>query len=256
MSLSFSDAGIDHLKKWEGVELEAYQDTGNVWTIGVGHTRGVTEGMVISEDKAESLLRQDIGWAEAVVDRYVKVPLTQPQYDTLVSFAFNIGERQFKTSTLLRKLNAGNYDAVPNQLLRWVYDEGEYIQGLKNRRVAEAALWSEAPIEVKEPARPEKRPGKIRPDKGPKVRDIAKEERGIQAIIMAIVGAIAAAFQWVMDWLSVGGAVITDVNQTLGPWNALLKVIGANGMGLAIGVIVVGAVIGLVKMIRDKQQGA
>ncbi len=63
MSLSFSDAGVDHLKKWEGVELEAYQDTGGVWTIGVGHTRGVTAGMTITEEQAEAFLRQDIGWA-------------------------------------------------------------------------------------------------------------------------------------------------------------------------------------------------
>jgi len=256
MSLSFSDAGVDHLKKWEGVELEAYQDTGGVWTIGVGHTRGVTEGMTITEDQAEAFLRQDIGWAEAVVDRYVKVPLTQSQYDILVSFAFNVGEGQFRTSTLLRKLNAGNYDAVPRQLLRWTYDNGEYIQGLKNRRIAEAAMWNEAPVEMPVTAKPERRPGKVEPDKGPKARDVVKEDTGIQAVLMAIAGAIATAFQYLMDWLATGGDVIRDVHRQIGPWQSMLDVIGANGVALTITVTAIAAIVGVVKLVRDKKEGA
>lgn len=256
MSLSFSDAGIEHLKKWEGVELQAYQDTGDVWTIGVGHTSGVTEGMTITEDQADSLLREDIGWAKSVVNRYVKVPITQSQYDTLVSFAFNVGEDQFRTSTLLRKLNAGDYDAVPRQLLRWVYDNGEYIQGLKNRRIAEAAMWNETPVEMPETAKPERRPGRVEPDKGPKVKDVVKEDGGIQAVLMAIAGAIMAAFQSVMEWLSVGGDMIREANRNLGPWNSLLDVLGANGVALALGVTIVAGVAAVAKLVRDRKEGA
>lgn len=143
------------LKQWEGKigtkgkpALVAYLDTGGVWTIGWGHTKTARQGMVISEDQAEALLKSDLTEFETLVEKHVTVPLTDNQFGALVLFAFNIGpgsEKRnisgFTTSTLLRMLNQGGYEQVPTQLLRWVKDNGKVVQGLINRRNAEIELW-------------------------------------------------------------------------------------------------------------------
>lgn len=136
-----SERGLDHIKRWEGLRLRAYQDTGDVWTIGYGHTKTAKPGMTITEPEAERLLMQDVGWAQEAVSELVDVPLSQHQYDAMVDFMFNIGEEQFGESTLLKRLDASDYDAVPDELRRWVYDNGKYIKGLANRREATIALW-------------------------------------------------------------------------------------------------------------------
>jgi lysozyme len=140
-----SDNGIAHIKRWEGFKTRAYLDTGSVWTIGYGHTgkKYAFPNNEITEEKAEELLRQDINWAEDAVNDLVKVVLTQNQFDTLVSFVFNIGKTQFSKSTLLKKLNRGQYDEVPSELAKWKYDNGKVITGLVNRRAAEGGLWSQ-----------------------------------------------------------------------------------------------------------------
>ena len=96
-------------------------------------------GMTCTETQADEWLSADLGRVERQVSTLVKVPLTQVQLDVLVSFEFNTGG--LANSTLLRKLNAGDYGAVPIELLRWVHDGGEVVAGLVNRRKAEAALW-------------------------------------------------------------------------------------------------------------------
>ena len=142
--LKTSQAGIDHIKKFEGVRLRAYIPVkGDVPTIGYGHTLGVRLGDVISEDKAEQYLVQDLEWAEAVVIKYVTVDLQQNQFDALVSFIFNVGESQFSRSTLLRELNKRRYKNIPSQLNRWVYSGGIRYNGLVLRRKAEGDLFSE-----------------------------------------------------------------------------------------------------------------
>ena len=117
---------LELIKRWEGLRLEAYLDTGGVWTIGYGHTsdsvQKVYKGLKITEKRAEELLIHDLKEAEAAVDRLVTVPLNENQRGTLVSFVFNIGETQFAKSTLLKKLNKGEYESVPAQLRRWVHD--------------------------------------------------------------------------------------------------------------------------------------
>lgn len=145
-----NEATIEHLKRWEGLRLEAYPDpgsrNGHPWTIGYGHTSDskmkVTPGLRITEKEADELLAWDAGEAASAVDRLVAVPLTDNQRGALVSFVLNIGEDEFRGSTLLRKLNAGEYDAVPAQLARWIYNDGKKMDGLVNRRAAEAGLWS------------------------------------------------------------------------------------------------------------------
>lgn len=150
---------VDKLKQWEGVKLLAYLDSVGVWTIGYGHTGSdVRPGLRITQERAEELLRQDLGKFEAAVDRAVKVQLTDNQFGTLVSFAFIVGVGAFQKSTLLRRLNAGDYNAVPAELMKWtkgtINRKKVTIPGLVNRRSAEAGLWatgayvSSAPVQA------------------------------------------------------------------------------------------------------------
>lgn len=137
-----NDATLALIKQWEGLRLSAYQDVAGVWTIGYGHTGGVRIAQRITEAEAERLLRVDLDRFEAAVDRHVTVPLNDNQFGALVSFAFNVGERAFASSTLLRKLNAGDHAAVPTELAKWNRAGGRVVAGLVNRRAAEAGLWA------------------------------------------------------------------------------------------------------------------
>lgn len=138
---------IELLKQWEGDELTPYRDTGGVWTEGVGHTGpDVRPGHSITEAQSMALLAHDLLGAEASVEHAVKVHLNDNQYGALVDFVFNLGGGAFRSSTLLRVLNAGHYDQVPHELGRYVngHVNGHLmrIQGLVNRRNKEIALWN------------------------------------------------------------------------------------------------------------------
>lgn len=144
MTRTINKAGLDLIKNFEGLRLNAYQDTGGVWTIGYGHTSGVRPGDTCTAEHAEAWLMLDVGRAEHDVDRNAKVSLSDNQFGALVSFAFNIGGSRFAQSSLLRHLNNGEYDSVPTYLNAWVFDNGKVQPGLVARRQAEAALWSRA----------------------------------------------------------------------------------------------------------------
>ncbi|MBY0421805.1 MAG: lysozyme, partial [Parvularculaceae bacterium] len=104
-----SDTGIALIKRFEGLELKAYQDVAGIWTIGYGHTGDdVKAGMKISEREAEELLRKDVKRFEDGVLRLVTVSLNQNEFDALVSFTFNVGAEAFRKSTARRRLNAGD----------------------------------------------------------------------------------------------------------------------------------------------------
>ncbi|MFC4728142.1 glycoside hydrolase family protein [Coralloluteibacterium thermophilus] len=151
--MSISDAGIDLIKGFEGLRLTSYQDSAGVWTIGYGHTGPeVGPGQTITQAQAEALLRQDVGWAENAVRNNVQVPLGQGQFDALVSFTFNVGAGAFGGSTLLQKLNAGDYAGAQNEFGRWIHAGGQVLPGLVNRRAAEAELFgNQAPGDVGTP---------------------------------------------------------------------------------------------------------
>lgn len=145
MTRRINAAGLSHIMQWEGKRLVAYQDMAGIWTIGYGHTTAagiprVREGMRISDKEAEDILKKDLIKFEDRVSRLVKVPLTDNQFAVLVSFDFNTGA--LHKSTLLKKLNEGDYDAVPAELMKWVNAGGKRVQGLVNRRAAEAGLWA------------------------------------------------------------------------------------------------------------------
>lgn len=137
-----SSAGIALIKRFEGCELKAYQDSVSVWTIGVGHTGGVEPGQVITEEEADAFLREDLQDAENCVNASVLVPLSQSKFDALVSLVFNIGCGNFQKSTLLRELNAGaGMMLVADQFKRWNKAGGVVLNGLTKRRAAEAEMF-------------------------------------------------------------------------------------------------------------------
>lgn len=141
-----SDKGIALIKQFEGCKLTAYQDSVGVWTIGYGWTqpvdgKSIRAGMTIKQETAERLLKTGLVSYESDVSRLVKVGLTQGQFDALVSFTYNLGARSLSTSTLLRKLNAGDYVGAADEFIRWNKAGGKVLNGLTRRREAERALF-------------------------------------------------------------------------------------------------------------------
>lgn len=144
--MRISDKGISLIKQFEGLRLTSYQDSVGVWTIGYGWTQPVDgkpirPGMTIKEETAERLLRTGLVGYESDVSKLVKVKLTQGQFDALVSFAYNLGARALSTSTLLQKLNSGDYAGAADEFPRWNKAGGKVLLGLTRRREAERALF-------------------------------------------------------------------------------------------------------------------
>jgi lysozyme len=133
--------GLDFIKRWEGCRTNAYKCPAGVWTIGYGHTKDVKPGMMISHGQADELLLEDLKGFEDVVRQSVTVALNQNQFDALVSFTFNVGKGAFKSSTLLRLLNSGNYQAASAQFGKWTYAGKQVLPGLVARREAEYQLF-------------------------------------------------------------------------------------------------------------------
>ncbi|WP_434656946.1 lysozyme [Chromobacterium violaceum] len=135
-------AGISLIKQFEGVRLAAYQDMVGVWTIGYGHTGpDVKAGMTITQQQADQLLAADLEKFETGVRKAVIVPLNANQFSALVSFSYNLGLGNLRSSTLLRMLNKGDYDGAAAQFPRWNRAGGQAVPGLTRRRKAEQALF-------------------------------------------------------------------------------------------------------------------
>lgn len=135
-------AGLRLIKKFEGLRLKAYICPAGVLTIGYGSTGAhVKPEMVITAAEAEALLIKDLARFENAINRLVKVPLNQNQFDALASFIFNIGIGAFEKSTLLRILNTGNYNAAADQFGRWTRGGGVVLEGLVKRRKEEKNLF-------------------------------------------------------------------------------------------------------------------
>lgn len=137
------------IKQFEGLRLNAYPDpatNGDPWTIGYGHTSAagipnVKKGMKITALTAETILEDDIKAVAAGVRKLVTAPLNENQFGALVSFAFNLGLTNLSTSTLLRKLNAGDYAGAAAEFPRWNRAAGKVMKGLTRRREAEQELF-------------------------------------------------------------------------------------------------------------------
>lgn len=143
--MQISNNGINKLKVEEGEKLIGYKDTRGIPTVGVGHTgmvdgKLVAVGMVISKDKSSELLRSDLAWVEKSIATNVKASLTQNQYDALCSLIFNIGPTAFANSTVLKRLNAGDYKGAADAFLMWK-KAGNDPERLLPRRQRERALF-------------------------------------------------------------------------------------------------------------------
>lgn len=144
--MQLSEAGLDLIKRSEGFRGRVYLDVAGIATIGYGHRLLAHEGFPngISEPQAETMLRADVHGAEQAVSCLVKVPLTHGQFDALTDFCYNLGSGRLASSTLLKVLNGGRYEAAREQLLLWDQAGGEVQAGLKARREAESGLWGGA----------------------------------------------------------------------------------------------------------------
>ncbi|EMO7791358.1 lysozyme [Citrobacter freundii] len=147
--MRISEKGVALIKQFEGCRLTAYPDPGTggaPWTIGYGWThpvdgKPVKPGMTIDQDTADRLLKTGLVSYENDVLKLVRVKLTQGQFDALVSFAYNVGSRALSTSTLLKKLNAGDIKGAADEFLRWNKAGGKVMPGLTNRRKAERDVF-------------------------------------------------------------------------------------------------------------------
>ena len=139
--MTISKAGIDFIKSFEGLSLEAYKCPAGVWTIGYGTTKNVTKGMKITKGQADDLFIEDVAPIERKLNS-LGINFRQEQFDALVSWNFNLGEGAFRNSTLLKKIVADAPDEeITDQIVKWVNAGGKPLVGLKRRRVAEANMF-------------------------------------------------------------------------------------------------------------------
>jgi lysozyme len=142
--MKISQRGIDFIKEAEGLRLKAYRCSANVLTIGYGsttHNHEITEGMTITLREAEAMLIYDLREFEKAINDSVKVRLTQSQYDAVCSLVFNIGIGAFKKSTLLKKINAGDFSGAAKEFAKWDKVKKKPVKGLTARRAKEASLF-------------------------------------------------------------------------------------------------------------------
>lgn len=139
--MQYSKNGLHLTEQFEGCKLTAYPDPatgGDPWTIGYGHTgNDVYEGLTITQEKAEELLMQDIQKAVNAVNSKVTSNITQNEFDALVDFTFNCGAGNFASSTLLKKINAGDIEGASHEFEKWDMANGKHMAGLLRRRHAE-----------------------------------------------------------------------------------------------------------------------
>jgi len=190
--MHMSQGGLDALlKKFEGCKLKAYRCPANVCTIGFGHTTAaglpeVIDGMTITQKQADEILKRDLVKYEAAVESLVKVELTQNQFDVLTDFAYNAGVGNLKSSTMLKKVNAGDLDAVPAELMKWTKGGGKVLPGLVRRRQAAGAWWT-----AQDHAHDEQE-DRTEPDAPPQ-RTMADSKQGNAAILTAGLGGLGIA---------------------------------------------------------------
>lgn len=171
-----NEEGLALLKQWEALVLYAYDDKDRsnpkkfiepgmpvqgTLTIGWGHTRRVVPGMRITREEADELFRQDIAPCERAVSEIIDVPLTDNQFAVLVSFAFNLGHATTRGSPLwniAQTLNTGDYDGAIKRMGLYVNSGGQRMQGLVNRRAAEAGLWARGEFVASASVRPDPPP--------------------------------------------------------------------------------------------------
>jgi lysozyme len=159
--MKMTDEGLALIKEFEGFRTQAYRDPVGVWTIGYGHTAMAGEpvvksGLVVSEAEASAILRRDVEMFSRGVRKALTRSVSDQQFSALVSFAYNVGLGALAGSSVLRAVNAGDFEAVPRRLALWTKAGGRVLPGLVRRRAAEAALFvsGDAQEELRVPAKP------------------------------------------------------------------------------------------------------
>lgn len=143
MNMKYSKSGLRLTEGFESVRLKAYQDLHGVWTIGWGHTASVYPSMVITQSQAISLLLGDVASAVATVNNYVKIQLTQNEFDACVDFCFNCGNTAFRESTMLKLINQNQLQLAADEFDKWDHAAGKEVAGLLRRRNSERDLFEE-----------------------------------------------------------------------------------------------------------------
>jgi lysozyme len=208
--MKMSQSGKDMLVEFEGVRLKAYKCPAGVWTIGIGATNPpVNATDKITKEEAFERLDRDLVQYEAGIRKYVKVGLTQGQFDALVDFAYNAGVGALAKSTLLKKVNAGKFDEVPAEFMKWTKGGGKELPGLVRRRRAEVKLWrgmdTEKPVCTDE--------ARTDPDQPKASKSIVQSKEANGAMIAGGAGAIAVV-QEVMPIVREGGDLLSAMSGT------------------------------------------
>ncbi|WP_299141330.1 lysozyme [uncultured Vibrio sp.] len=143
-NLNISESGLRHIANEEGCRLKPYQCSAHVWTVGLGHTSGVTPEVRLSEQQVADYFVKDVAAAERVVNKHITQTAKQGEYDMMVSFVYNLGAGNFARSTLLKKFNQSDRVGACNEYLRWVFVNGKncrleqsHCAGIPKRRTIE-----------------------------------------------------------------------------------------------------------------------
>lgn len=176
------------IKKWEALKLKAYLPTPNdVWTIGWGHTHTTKPGMTITREQAQELFEYDVAWAVEAVNKGIKVPVTQNQFDVAVSLCFNIGAKAFAGSTFLRRINAGDIQGAAEALTWWNKQKGKVLRGLVRRREDERTIFLTPDDSAVEEDAPKQ---SVKPDAEDGLKPLTKSKETVVGTITALVGAV------------------------------------------------------------------
>lgn len=211
-----SSDGVILIQEEEGLRLQSYLCPAGVWTVGFGHTSAagqplVKPGMTITKEQARTILLNDLLKFEEGVKNLVRVPLTQGQFDALVSFAFNcglgtpkghkLGPSGLAGSTLLKRVNAGEYDKVPTEFMKWTKGGGKQLPGLVRRRHREIALWNNL---LDKPANA---PVRVVPDLPVASKTMSQTREGNGAVVAGALAAMGAANDAVTQVTSAGNGL-------------------------------------------------
>ena len=213
--MKMSRNGLDLLKDFEGLKLRAYLDPVGIWTVGYGQTSAagppaVTPGLVITQGEADEILKRDMAQYEDGVRKYVKAALTQGQFDALVDFAYNAGVGALAKSTLLKRVNAGKFDEVPAEFMKWTKGGGRELPGLVRRRRAETKLRrgidTNTPVVVEESS--------AAPDRPKASKSITQSKEANAAVVAGGLSTIAIA-QEAIPLVRDGGNLISSLSPTI-----------------------------------------
>ncbi len=195
--MNITHDGLALIRRFEGFRAKAYLDAAGVWTIGYGHTSAagaphVRSGMKITRKEGERILGRDIAIFASGVQSLLARPLSESQFSALVSFAYNVGLENFRKSSVLRAVNAGDFAAVPRRLSLWVKCRGRVLSGLVRRRAAEAAMFIEAV-----PRAPRARYKVPVEDSGATIepvpgKSLQRSSTGFAAVVSALAGAASS----------------------------------------------------------------